>query len=143
MSWVNRHVVAFGVVLFAVAAMGGVFAFASPAYHQSSSEQAVSMKGQHQYTVAQVEHAFALQGLLINSVMRHGGAQKGTTILDQRHGKLAPDWTVSLFGPNATVYFSENMQGYVARFGNLMVFYGGKNAALLVRVKAAAADLQH
>jgi hypothetical protein len=32
-NWVSRHVAAVAVVLFAVAVMGGVFAFARPTYH--------------------------------------------------------------------------------------------------------------
>jgi hypothetical protein len=122
--------------------MGGIYAYARPAYHQSSSEEAVSMSGQRIYTVAQVKHAFASHGLLINSVTRNGDARTGTTILDERHGRIAPAWTVSLFGPDGTVYFSKNMQGYIARFGNLMAFYGGKDPALLTRIRAAVADLQ-
>jgi hypothetical protein len=143
MSWVSRHVVAVAVALFAVVAMGGVFAFARPAYHQASTEEAVNMKEQHLYTVAQVEQAFARHGLLINSVTRRGDARTGTTTLARRRGRIAPDWGVSLFGPDQTVYFSKNMKGYVSRFGNVMVFYGGKNVATTARIEASVADLRH
>jgi hypothetical protein len=143
-GWLSRHLVAVAVVLFAVAATGSVFAFARPAYSgPTTSFDDVNMKEQRLYTVAEVEHAFAQHGLLINSVTRRGDAHTGTTTLDRRHGRIAPDWTISLFGPDQTVHFSKNMQGaYVSRFGNLMVFYGGKNAALTARIEAAVTDLQ-
>jgi hypothetical protein len=40
------------------------------------------------------------------------------------------------------VYFSKNVHGYLAHLGNLMVFYGGKNTALLAQIKAAVTRLQ-
>jgi hypothetical protein len=143
-TWIGRHLVVVAVVLFAVAATGGVFAFARPAYREpTTSFDDVNMQQQRLYTVAQVEQAFAEHGLLINSVTRRGDARTGTTTLDRRHGRIAPNWMISLFGPDQTVHFSKNMQGaYVSRFGNLMVFYGGKNAALMAHIEAAVADLQ-
>jgi hypothetical protein len=146
-SWVSRHVIAVAAVLVAVAAMGGVIAFARPTYRPSSPYTAVNMNGQRHYMVAQVKHAFASHGLVINSVTRSGDRHTGLTILDQRHGRIAPDWTISLFGTESTVSFGPKLdpaQGYESRFGNVAVLYGDPhpNQALLARIKAAVSDLQ-
>jgi hypothetical protein len=127
--------------------MGGVFAFARPTYRPSSPYTAVNMNGQRHYTVAQVKHAFASHGLVINSVTRSGDRRTGLTILDQRHGRIAPDWTISLFGTESTVSFGPKLDpknGYESRFGNVSVLYGDPhpNQALLARIKAAVSDLQ-
>jgi hypothetical protein len=143
-SWVSRHVIAVAAVLVAVAATGGVFAFARPTYRPSSPYTLVNMNGQRHYTVAQVRQAFASHGLVINSVAK---SDTGLTILDQRHGRIAPDWTISLFGTESTVSFGPKLdpaQGYESRFGNVAVLYGDPhpNQALLARIKAAVSDLQ-
>jgi hypothetical protein len=51
-SWISRHVIAVAAVLIAVAATGGIFAFARPTYQPSSPYTLVNMSGQRHYTVA-------------------------------------------------------------------------------------------
>jgi hypothetical protein len=147
-SWVSRHVVAVTVVLFAVAAMGGVFAFARPTYRPSSPYTLVNMKGQRHYTVAQVRQAFASHALRLARTSRDGNAKHGMTFLSPAlKGGHAPDFTATLFGTESTVSFGPNLdpaKGYESRFGNVSVLYGDPhpNQALLARIKAAVSDLQ-
>jgi hypothetical protein len=65
-SWVSRHVIAVAAVLVAVAAMGGVFAFARPTYHPyvmpSPPGDGLSYT-EVKYTRADAVHAFAAQGI--------------------------------------------------------------------------------
>jgi hypothetical protein len=65
-SWVSRHVIAVAAVLVAVAAMGGVFAFARPTYHPyvmpSPPGDGLSY-AEVTYTRADAVHAFAAQGI--------------------------------------------------------------------------------
>jgi hypothetical protein len=146
-SWVSRHALAVAVVLVAVAATGGVFAFARPTYRPSSPYTLIDMSNQRHYTVAQVRHAFASHGLPINSVTGSGDRESGIIILDQRRGRMAPDWTISLFGPESQVSFGPKLDpksGYESRFGNVSVLYGDPHPdrAVLARIEAAVADLQ-
>jgi hypothetical protein len=65
-SWVSRHVIAVAAVLVAVAAMGGVFAFARPTYHPyvmpSPPGDGLSYT-EVTYTRADAVHAFAAEGI--------------------------------------------------------------------------------
>ena len=147
-SWVSRHVASVAVVLFAVAALGAVFVFARPAYHPSSPYTTVNMRDQRHYTVAQVRQAFAAHALWLPRTSANGNANRGLTVLSPTlRGGLAPQYTVTLFGTEATVSFGpklEPQQGYESRFGNAAVLYGDPHPdhTLLARIEAAVADLQ-
>jgi hypothetical protein len=57
-SWLTRHVLSLGVLVFALAIVGTVFTFARPEYRPTSYTTTVDMAHQDHYTVAQVEQAF-------------------------------------------------------------------------------------
>lgn len=146
MSWLTRHVLALGVIVFALAIVGTVFTFARPEYRPTSYTTTVDMAHQDHYTVAQVEQVFGAHSIRL-AVMNHtGNARHGLIFLARpRRGRLAPTFLVTLFGTKDKVSFGPaSTTTYDERFGNADVGYGNPhpNAALLARIKAAVADLQ-
>jgi membrane-bound lytic murein transglycosylase B len=146
MSWLTRHVLSLGVLVFALAIVGTVFTFARPEYRPVSNTTTVDMARQHQYTVAQIERAFATHAIPLAVINRNGDAKHGAVFLARpRRGPLAPTFLVTRFGPEAKVMFGPaSTTTYEERFGNVDVSYGmpHPNAALLARIKAAVADLR-
>ena len=143
MSWLSRHLIAVVVVCVAAASVGAVFAFARPTYHPTTDKR-VEMQGQRHYSVAEVKRAFAAHGIVFRHASRSGTAARGLTVLgDVKPGTRDDAFTVTLFGPESTVWFGPAApQGYDARLGNLVVYYGWTNRAFLAKVKAAVADLK-
>lgn len=145
MSWLTRHVLALGILVFALAIVGTVFTFARPQYRPTSYYSTVDMAHEHAYTVAEVRHAFAAQQLALGVMSRVGTAKHGIVNLGPSTERRAPPFTVALFGAEANVSFGPpTAVGYEARLGNVDMLYGSPhpNAALLDRIKAAVADLQ-
>ena len=143
MSWLSRHLIAVAIVALAAASVGAVFAFARPTYHPVTDKK-VEMQGQRHYSLVEVRRAFKAQGIVFGHAWHSGSAQRGLTVLgDVRPGTRDDAFTVTLFGPDSTVWFGPAAtQSYQAHLGNLVVFYGSTNQAFLAKVKAAVADLK-
>jgi hypothetical protein len=145
-SWLTRHVLSLGVLVFALAIVGTMFTFARPEYRPTSYTTTVDMAHQDHYTVAQVEQAFDAHAIPLAVMNHNGDAKHGAVFLARpRRGRLAPTFLVTLFGPEAKVMFGPaSTTAYDERFGNVDVSYGNPhpNAALLARIKAAVSDLQ-
>ena len=86
---------------------------------------------------------FAAHGLRLSVKARVGG-RNGTTILSSDSGRTPSAFTVSVFGPQATVTFTQVPDGksFDAQFGNLQIHYGGFSKPFRSRVEAAVADLR-
>jgi hypothetical protein len=146
MSWLTRHVLSLGVLVFSLAIVGFVFTFARPGYRPTSSTTTVDMANQDHYTVAQVERVFDAHAIRLEVMNHNGDAKHGVVFLARpRRGRLAQTFLVTLFGTEAEVMFGPaSTTTYDERFGNVDVSYGipHPNAAFLARIKAAVADLQ-
>jgi hypothetical protein len=146
MSWLVRHVLSLGVLVFALAIVGFVFTFARPQYRPASSTTTVDMAREHHYPVAQVERAFAAQRIQLVVVTRGDASTRGSAILVRPSRKnVGTAFTVTVYSAEAKVMFGPlATKTYEARLGNVDVSYGypHPNAAMLSRIKAAVADLQ-
>jgi hypothetical protein len=146
MSWLTRHVLSLGVIVFSLAIVGTVFTFARPQYRPTSYYATVDMAHRDHYTVAQIEHVFGAHAIPLQVMNHTGNAKHGLIFLARpRRGRLAPTFLVTVFGTEAKVSFGPaSTTTYDERFGNVDVSYGNPhpNEALLDRIKAAVADLQ-
>lgn len=142
-SWVQRHLIALAVVVAAVAATGSVFAFARPTAHQQSRVTTVHMQDQRHYALAEVRKAFAAHGLQL-TVKTHVGGKDAMTILSNGPAGAPSPFTVVVFGPKATVTFTQDSDGksFDAHFGNVQVHYGGLGTRFRSSVEAAVAELR-
>jgi hypothetical protein len=137
---VRNHVIGIGVVLVALVAVGGVFAFARPTYHPRVTTRAVNMASEHHYKAAHVVGVFARQGI----VLRPANTQSGTVYYtDTRPGEKDDAFLVTIFNPKVTVNFGTAGPKplYVKRLGNVLVTYGGHNAPFAARVATAASAI--
>jgi hypothetical protein len=146
MSWLTRHVLSLGVLVFALAIVSFVFTFARPQYRPTSTTMTVDMAHEDHYTVAQVERAFMAHAIRLEVMNHVGNATHGAVLLARpERGRVAPPFLVTLYGSEAKVMFGPvNTTTYDARFGNVDVSYGNPhpNERLLAGIKAAVADLQ-
>jgi len=140
--WIYRHAVAVVAVAVALVGTAGVFVFAKPTYQPAVTSKTVDMTTQDHYTIAEVRPAFAAQGIVL---IRRSGAG-GTTYFSDKHPGVAGDsLLVTIFDPHAKVGFCTVCAAipYEQRLGNLLVSYGGRDAGLLSKVRAAVAAVKH
>jgi hypothetical protein len=142
-TWIQRHLIAIALTAIMVAAVSAAFVILRPSAGQAIRVTTVHMQDERLVTVVDVEKAFAAHGVAL-SVKAQTGGRNAMTILSNSPGGKPTPFTVSVFGPRATVTFAPpvDSNSYDAQFANLQVHYGGFNKRFRSKVEAAADDLQ-
>jgi hypothetical protein len=140
----RRYPLSSSVVLAAFLAAASVFLFARPQFRPATDVENVNLAAGPRLAVVDVRKAFAAQNIALSRQIR--GAGDGTTWL----GQDPPPWPenslyVIVFPQKGTLGLGHGEWEdayYEERVGNVLVHYGGADAAKLARVKAAVADLR-
>jgi hypothetical protein len=133
--------VAVSLVLVAVCATAGFFAFARPRYEPAVTSKTIDMSSREHYTALQVKSAFAAHGIAL--VERN--SENGFTFYSnvRRLGAKDDGFLVTIYRPSMKISFGTT--GPKPRFeklvGNVDVYYGGLSPAFADRVAAAASTL--
>jgi hypothetical protein len=140
MSFVARHVAAVLIVLAACLAALGVFTFARPQYHPLYESKMIDFSKQHYYDRRVVRAAFAAHRIKLYVA---DGPVSGSAWFSNRPAPSPADALQVMVGPRTGEgSWGPKLEPYDARFGNVMVTYGGHDEQLLDRVKAAVDDLR-
>jgi hypothetical protein len=140
MRFVARHALAIGVVFAALAAAAALFAFARPEYRPPYDSKTIDMSRERIYSVAEVRHAFAAQGIELPFFSEIGrGATSITTLSTKRVPEK--DLSVMIAGRQARVSGGPKLDRYDERFGNVAVSYDGDDPYLLGAIETAASNL--
>ena len=137
---VFRHPISLLVVFGALVATAGVFVFARPEYHPPNESKMIDFAKVHYYSPNAVRHAFAEHGIKL-----HAGAApgKGSAWFGAGPAPFPADSLQVMMGPRrGEGSWGPKLEPYDARFGNVLVTYGGQDPALLARVESAVSDLR-
>jgi hypothetical protein len=142
MAWLRQHVLVCVVVVFVVVGGGVLFVVALPQYHANSTTVTIEMAKQRHYGAADLKAQFAAQGIALRRVRVLSGI---TDYADTPEGAVHDDgFMVSVYPKHGEVIFDSSGPKplYEARFGNLVVFYGGHDKAFAARVAAAVSAIK-
>jgi hypothetical protein len=131
-----RHTWSIVLVLIAAAGTVAVFTFARPVHHRQYESKMIDFSQQHYYSPKLVRQAFAQQGIHLHTSMAFE-----FTVLSTTRRLQADDLQVIVGPRTGKGSFGPKLEPYDKRFGNVLVTYGGRNAALIERVKAAVSAL--
>ena len=138
MGIVARYPVAFVTLLAACALLAAELTLARPQYHPRYESKMIDFSKQRYYSPALVRRTFAAKGVQLRLTTRFSGITMFNTVpvprADALHVLVAPRTGTGSWGPK--------LEPYDERFGNVMVTYGGRDVALLDRVKTAVASLR-
>jgi hypothetical protein len=140
MAFVWRHPASILVVLTAVLATAGLFAFARPEYHRRYESKMIDFSKQHYYSPDVVRRAFAEHGVRL----RYSDHVTPKLLWLSNVPPPFPTGALSVFvGPRTgTGSWGPKLEPYDERFGNILVTYGGHDERLVEEVKAAVSDLR-
>ncbi len=139
MRLAGRHLVGALLVASMLFVTVGVFTFARPAYRAPNESRTIDFSKEHHYALADVKRAFAAHGIVL-----HAGARSaGFAWLGSGPAPFRADSLQVIVAPrNGRASWGDKVSPYDARFGNVLVTYGGHDGTLLARVKAAVSDIR-
>jgi hypothetical protein len=130
---VENFPVALGVCLGVIAAVAAVFVFSMPMVRSPIDEAMLGSAPVRQYTAPRVRRAFAARGLPLPAAST---ANAGVTL-------SGSDPRLYVFVARQELDSApRDPSAYERLVGNVLVHYGGDDAGVLVRVKAAVAALR-
>ena len=132
-----RHTWSIVLVLIAAAGTAAVFTFAKPTYHHQYESKMIDFSKQHYYSPKLVKQAFEQQGVPLRTSKAFQ-----FTVLSATRQLRADDLQVQIGPRSGKGSFGPKLEPYDERFGNVLVTYGGRNDALLKRVRAAVSALR-
>jgi hypothetical protein len=140
MAFLLRYPISLVVVFGAFLATAAVFAFARPEYHPPYESKMIDFAKVHYYSPSAVRRTFAEHGIRL-----YAGAAPGKGWAWFGHGPApfpADSLQVMVAARRGKGSWGPKLEPYDARFGNVFVSYGGRDSALLTRVKSAVSDLR-
>jgi hypothetical protein len=139
-----RYPTSTSILLVGVAAVAGLFLFARPEYHPLYESETIDMSQRYNHTAVAVRAAFAREGIQLTEGTATGGGVSGIRrLVTGRSPGAETSPYVYVAGPNAKVSWGSKFPpAYEERFDNLLVHYGGTDAHVLAKVKAAASALR-
>jgi hypothetical protein len=138
MRFAFRQLVGALLVCTAIVATTGVFTFAKPVYRPPNASKTIDFSQVDYFSPRLVRSAFARHGIVLRGI-----TQDGFQLLSNRK----PPWPaaslqLAIAPHDGKASWGSKLEAYDERFGNVFVTYGGHDAKLLRRVKAAVADIR-
>ncbi|HEV7565619.1 MAG TPA: hypothetical protein VGO31_06635 [Microbacteriaceae bacterium] len=136
-----RHQAAIAIVAAAAFAVGAVFVFARPTYHQPNNVVTVAMADQPQFAASIVRRAFAKEGIHLRPAGVLSGVRFYADVPERQKDEA---FSVTLYAKTEKVMFDSTgpQPMYSTHFANVSISYGGSDAAFARRVEAAASALR-
>jgi hypothetical protein len=140
MEFASRHLLAIGIVMVSVFAASGVLLFAVPEYQPRYESRMIDFSQRDYYSPSRVRGVFAAHGVRLVPTAGESGF-----VTYYRPGSRgdATALQVSIAPPHGQGSWGPELQRYDERFGNVLVTYGGSDAALLTRVEAAVSSIRN
>lgn len=134
-----RYWISLAIVGSLVVATAGLFVFARPGFDRERGSEMVDFSEVRHYSAATVRAAFASHGISLREASRFGGF---VTFSTETRPLRADALQVVVGPPSGAGSFGPELEPYDERFGNVLVTYGGSDAALVERVDAAVDALR-
>jgi hypothetical protein len=141
MVFARQHSISLILVVAALLATAGVFAFARPMYQPRYENKMIDFSKQDYFSPDAVREAFAAQAIRLRISSRFNGM---VTFSNRPPGTALPaDALQVIVAPRTgTGSWGPKLEPYDERFVNILVTYGGTDEYLLARVEDAVAALR-
>ena len=127
------------IVLAALCVTAGVFFFARPEYDRPYESKMIDFAHERYYSPHRVRSAFAGHGIPLVAV----DGMAGFVTFYRPHSRGdAQSLQVSVAPRDGTGSWGPELEHYDERFGNVLVTYGGRDEALLRRIRAAVSSIR-
>jgi hypothetical protein len=139
-QFASRHLLALLIVLAAALMAGGLLLFARPEYHPRYESKMIDFSHEQYFNPAKVQRVFADHGVRLRKI-----DAVASFVFFVRPGSSgdAKGLQVSVAPRNGKGSWGPELEPYDARFGNVLVTYGGSDGDLLRRVKSAVSSIRN